>query len=75
MRLHKAKKGPNIYSSAPPKTKSRSKLYMHAMSKKRVKNMTNPSVFSATKSRYNLINTKEEKRKAKAANRGRKAEK
>ena len=66
-------KTPNIYSSNPPRTKSRSNLYMHAMAKKRVKK-TNQSVFSATKSRYNVVDTKSQKQKAKA-NRGRKAEK
>jgi hypothetical protein len=48
------KKKPNIYSSKPPRTKSRSKLYMHAMSKKKVKK-TNQPVFSSTKPRYNLF--------------------
>ena len=47
----KSKKGPNIYSSKGPKTKSRSKLYGHSISKKRLKTKNN-SVFSSRKRRY-----------------------
>ena len=68
------KKKPNIYSSRPPRTKSRSKLYMHAMSKKKVKK-TNQSTFSYTKSRYNLFKgQKKANRKSRKENNGRKKE-
>lgn len=53
----KSKKGPNIYSSKPPRTKSRSKLYGHSISKKKLRKK-NKSEFSATKSRYKSINSK-----------------
>jgi hypothetical protein len=48
-----SKKGPNIYSSKPPRTKSRSKLYSHSISKKKTK--TKGSVFSSKKSRYKSV--------------------
>jgi hypothetical protein len=47
----KSKKGPNIYSSKPPKGKSRSKLYGHSVSKKKRKNK-GAKGFSSTKGRY-----------------------
>jgi hypothetical protein len=69
------KKKPNIYSSKAPRTKSRSKLYMHAMSKKKVKK-TNQSVFSSTKPRYNLFkDQKKANKKSKRENNGRKEKK
>jgi len=46
-----SKKGPNIYSSKPPLTKSRSKLYVHSISKKRIKGKKRP-IFSSKKKRY-----------------------
>jgi hypothetical protein len=59
----KTKKRPNIYSSNPPGTKSRSKLYTHSISRKKVKN-DNQTVFSATKSRYNLFGKKKSDKKS-----------
>jgi len=53
----KSKKGPNIYSSKPPRTRSRSKLYGHSISKKKLKKK-NKSVFSSTKRRYKSVNSK-----------------
>ena len=53
----KSKKGPNIYSSKPPRTQSQSKLYVHSISKKRLKKK-NKSVFSSKKRRYKFINAK-----------------
>jgi hypothetical protein len=54
----KSKKGPNIYSSKPPRTKSRSKLYGHSISRKKAKNK-NKSMFSSSKRRYkSTINSK-----------------
>ena len=53
----KSKKGPNIYSSKAPRTKSRSKLYGHSVSKKKLKKK-NKSVFSSSKSRYKSVNSK-----------------
>ena len=53
----KSKKGPNIYSSKAPRTKSRSKLYGHSISKKKLKRK-NKSVFSSSKSRYKSVNSK-----------------
>jgi hypothetical protein len=47
----KSKKGPNIYSSKGPRTKSRSKLYGHSVSKKKRKKKGGPG-FSSTKSKY-----------------------
>ena len=46
-----SKKGPNIYSSKPPRTKSRSKLYGHSISKKKIKGKKG-SVFSSKKKKY-----------------------
>jgi hypothetical protein len=45
-----SKKGPNIYSSKGPKSKSRTKRYSHSISKKKAKRKN--AVFSATKKRY-----------------------
>lgn len=53
----KSKKGPNVYSSKPPRTKSKSKLYSHSVSKKRLKK-NNGSGFSSSKRRYKSVNTK-----------------
>ncbi len=53
----KSKKGPNIYSSKPPRTKSKSKLYSHSVSKKRLKK-NRGSGFSSSKRRYKSVNTK-----------------
>ncbi|MBL4594848.1 MAG: hypothetical protein JKX68_13700 [Flavobacteriales bacterium] len=49
-----SKKGPNIYSSKPPRTKSRSKLYGHSVSKKRIKGKRG-SIFSSKKKRYGSV--------------------
>jgi hypothetical protein len=49
-----SKKGPNIYSSKPPRTKSRNKLYGHSISKKKTKRKG--SIFS-TKKRYGSFTT------------------
>ena len=70
----KPKKGPNIYSSRPPRTKSRSKLYQHAISKKRVKRSNN-AVFSDSKRRYNVVDTKSNKKGTKSIFGGRKSNK
>lgn len=57
----KSKKGPNIYSSKPPKGNSRSKMYGHSISKKKRKNKGGPG-FSATKSKYkSTVNAKPSK--------------
>jgi len=53
----KHKKGPNIYSSKPPRTKSKSKLYKHSISKKAIKK-NKGSVFSTKKRRYKSVVTK-----------------
>lgn len=53
----KSKKGPNIYSSKPPKTKSKSKLYAHSVSRKRLKKGGGGS-FSTKKRRYKMVNAK-----------------
>ncbi len=45
-----SKKGPNIYSSKGPRTKSRTKKYSHSVSKKKAKRKN--AVFSAKKKRY-----------------------
>jgi len=67
----KCKKKPNITCSRPPRTKSRSKLYMHAMSRKKVKN-SKQSAFSNSKPRYNLFKANKKKKKDnKKENRGR----
>ncbi|OFY94753.1 MAG: hypothetical protein A3K10_10195 [Bacteroidetes bacterium RIFCSPLOWO2_12_FULL_31_6] len=52
----KTKKGPNVYSSKPPKTKSRSKLYSHSVSEKKLQKK-NKSIFSSTKRRYKSVNS------------------
>ena len=46
-----SKKGPNIYSSRGPRTKSRSKLYGHSISKKKIKGKKG-SIFSSKKKKY-----------------------
>ena len=46
----KSKKGPNIYSSKKPRSKSRSKQYQHSISKK--KSRRKNAQFSSTKKRY-----------------------
>ncbi len=46
-----SKKGPNIYSSKPPRSKSRGKLYAHSVSKKKIKGKKG-SIFSSKKKRY-----------------------
>ena len=56
----KSKKGPNIYSSKPPRGKSRSKLYGHSISKKKLKRK-NKSVFSSKKRKYKSVNAKPSK--------------
>lgn len=71
----KSKKGPNIYSSKGPRTKSRSKLYGHSISKKRLKTK-NKAVFSSNKRRYkSTIKAKPNKgdKGAKGASGGRKS--
>ena len=40
-KVDKKKHKPNIYSSRPLRTKSRSKLYVHSISRKKVKRLTN----------------------------------
>ena len=54
----KSKKGPNIYSSKPPKTKSRSKLYAHSISKKKLNRKRRGGSFNAKKSRYKIPSIK-----------------
>ena len=56
----KSKKGPNIYSSKPPRGKSKSKLYGHSISKKKMRKK-NKSVFSSTKRKYKSVNAKPSK--------------
>ena len=71
----KSKKGPNIYSSKGPRTKSRSKLYGHSISKKKLKKK-NKSVFSSSKRRYkSTVNSKPSKgdKGGKSASGGRKS--
>lgn len=53
----KSKKGPNIYSSKPPKGSSKSKLYGHSISKKKTRKK-NKSAFSSTKRKYKSTNSK-----------------
>lgn len=53
----KSKKGPNIKSSKPPRTKSRSKLYAHSVSRKKIKGRSG-SGFSSKKRRYKMVNAK-----------------
>ena len=72
-KVDKKKHKPNIYSSRPLRTKSRSKLYVHSISRKKVKK-TNQSVFSASKPRYNITGAKPGKSSRKE-NRGRRSEK
>lgn len=54
----KSKKGPNIYSSKPPRTKSRSKLYAHSISKKKLKRKRGKGAFNPKKSRYKIPSIK-----------------
>lgn len=55
----KSKKGPNIYSSKPPKTNSRSKLYSHSVSKKKLsRKRRNGGGFNTKKSRYKIPSIK-----------------
>jgi len=70
----KSKKGPNIYSSKGPRSKSKSKLYQHSISKKRLKKK-NKSVFSSKKRRYKFVNSKPPKddQGAKSSKGGRKS--
>jgi len=71
----KTKKGPNVYSSRPPRTKNRSKLYAHSISKKRLKRK-NKSVFSSTKRRYKSVTSKSKgssNQNAKSSSGGRKS--
>jgi hypothetical protein len=56
----KSKKGPNIFSSKPPRGKSKSKLYGHSISKKK-RRKKNKSVFSSTKRKYKSVNAKPSK--------------
>jgi len=71
----KKKKKANINCSKAPRTKNRCKLYRHAMSKKNVKR-TYQSVFSSTKSRYNLLKgQKKRNKKNESQNNGRKEKK
>ena len=69
----KSKKGPNIYSSKGPRSKSKGKQYQHSISKKQLKNK-NKSVFSSKKRRYKFINAKppKEDQGAKSSKGGRK---
>lgn len=53
----KNKKGPNIKSPGSPRSKSKSKLYIHSTSKKPVK-LKNNSEFSSTKRRYKSATAK-----------------
>lgn len=72
----KSKKGPNIVCSKPPRTKSRSKLYMHAMSKKSVSGVTKQTPFSYTQPRYNLFgDDKKNQKTSKKEDRGRQSDK
>jgi hypothetical protein len=48
----KRKKGPNVESSGGPRTKSKSKLYRHSVSKKSLKGKKKQPVFSSKKRRY-----------------------
>ena len=55
----KSKKGPNVYSSKPPKTSSRSKLYAHSISKKKLgKKRRQGGNFNSKKSRYKIPSIK-----------------
>ncbi len=55
----KSKKGPNIYSSKPPKSKDRGKLYAHSISKKKLgKKRRQGGAFNSKKSRYKIPNIK-----------------
>lgn len=55
----KSKKGPNVYSSKPPKTKSRSKLYSHSISKKKLnKKRKRGGGFNTSKRRYKILKLK-----------------
>jgi hypothetical protein len=56
----KSKKGPNIYSSKPPRGKSKSKLYGHSISKKKGRKKSKGG-FSSTKRKYKSVNSKPSK--------------
>ena len=53
----KSKKGPNVYSSKPPKGNSKGKLYGHSISKKKVRKNNN-TVFSPSKRKYKSLKGK-----------------
>ncbi|MGE0562077.1 MAG: hypothetical protein AB7O47_09690 [Flavobacteriales bacterium] len=53
----KNKKGPNVNSPGSPKSKSKSKMYQHSVSKKPVK-LKNNSEFSSSKRRYKSATAK-----------------
>jgi len=53
----KSKKGPNVYSSKPPRGASKGKLYGHSISKKKIRKNRN-SIFSSSKRRYKSVNAK-----------------
>jgi hypothetical protein len=56
----KSKKGPNVYSSKPPKGSSKGKLYGHSISKKKVRKNRN-SIFSSSKRKYKSVKGKSSK--------------
>ncbi len=71
----KSKKGPNIKSTKKPRTKSKSKLYQHSISRKPVK-LKNNSVFSSKKRRYKSATAKpkgSDKNSSKTSSGGRKS--
>lgn len=71
----KSKKGPNIKSSKRPRTKSKSKLYQHSVSKKPIK-LKNQSIFSSKKRRYKSATAKpksSDKNSSKTSSGGRKS--
>jgi hypothetical protein len=70
----KSKKGPNIYSSKPPKGNSKSKLYGHSISKKKTRKRKS-SIFSSTRKKYKTANVKSSKgsRSAGSSSGGRKS--
>ena len=69
-----SKKGPNIYSSKPPRSNSRSKLYGHSVSRKKIKGKKG-SVFSKKKRYKSTVNSKSSKgdKGAKSSSGGRKS--
>lgn len=71
----KSKKGPNIKSTKKPRTKSKSKLYQHSISRKPVK-FRNNSTFSSSKRRYKSATAKpksSDKNSSKTSSGGRKS--